>query len=54
MTRRRLRKIAHDAEHLRLLLAWRHAPPGLKAKRKKAVDAHITARLKEEAQHAAA
>lgn len=45
MSRRHLRKIAHDAKHLRLLLAERHAPKGMKAKRAKAKQDHITKRL---------
>lgn len=49
MSRRRLRKLAHDAEHYRLLLAEHAAPKGLKARRHKAVQDHVTARLKEEA-----
>lgn len=46
MYRKNLRKMAHDDVHYALLLAWRNSPPGLKAKRKKAVDVHITGRLK--------
>lgn len=46
MSRKYLRKVAHDNAHYALLLAWRNAPLGLKAKRKKAVDAYITGRLK--------
>ena len=46
MSRKHLRKISHDDVHYALLLAWRNSPPGLKAKRKQAVDAYITGRLK--------
>lgn len=49
MTRRQIASRAFDAEHRRLLLAVRTAPPGQKQKAKDAVTAYVTACLAEAA-----
>lgn len=48
MTRRQISARAFDAEHKRLMLAYRNARGGEKSKTLKALQAHVLASLKAE------